>query len=216
MPLKLFCLAKPDDDVSRLPVTSPTIGESFILSIRTTDLVALRWPRDVGEGSGSNPGIGGSAKRARAESDASELNNADVETPRKEVMGSFKSKLMSMSCPSSWIDCEANSGKLNIEQDDILVSNGPSGPMMKLSPKLKDQLHKPWANALILKNMGRFHTLGFMTTKLTQKWNLVGQWHLTDLGEEGYFVVRFQLKEDLEYVLTNGPWVIMNQYLAVQ
>ncbi|KAK0608273.1 hypothetical protein LWI29_028212 [Acer saccharum] len=171
--------------------------------------------RDVGEGSGSNPGIGGSAKRARAESDTPELNNADVETPRKEVTGSFKSKLMSMSCPSSWTDCEANRGKLNIEQDDILVSNGPSGPMMKLSPKLKDQLHKPWANALILKNMGRFHTLGFMTTKLTQKWNLVGQWHLTDLGE-GYFVVRFQLKEDLEYVLTNGPWVIMNQYLAVQ
>ncbi|KAK3184851.1 hypothetical protein Dsin_032137 [Dipteronia sinensis] len=86
---------------------------------------------------------------------------------------------------------------------------------MKLSPKLKEQLHKPWSNALILKNMGRSHTLNFMLTKLNQKWNLIGQWQLTDLGE-GYFVARFQMKEDLDYVLIGGPWVITNQYLAVQ
>ncbi|KAK3222791.1 hypothetical protein Dsin_009816 [Dipteronia sinensis] len=64
-----------------------------------------------------------------------------------------------------------------------MVSNGSGGPMMKLSPKLKEQLHKPWANALILKNMGRSHTLNFMVTKLTRKWSLLGQWQLTDLGE---------------------------------
>ncbi|KAK2633746.1 hypothetical protein Ddye_028538 [Dipteronia dyeriana] len=86
---------------------------------------------------------------------------------------------------------------------------------MKLSPKLKEQLHKLWSNALILKNMGRSHTLNFMFTKLNQKWNLIGQCQLTDLGE-GYFVVRFQMKEDMDYVLTEGPWVITNQCLAIQ
>ena len=75
---------------------------------------------------------------------------------------------------------------------------------MRLSQNLKEQLNKPWANALILKNMGRTHTLSFMLTKLTQKWNLIGQWQLTDLGD-GYFVARFQMKEDLDHVLTGGP-----------
>ncbi|KAK3231897.1 hypothetical protein Dsin_003778 [Dipteronia sinensis] len=84
--------------------------------------------------------------------------------------------------------------------------------MMKLSPKLKDQLQKPWANALILKNMGRVHTLNFVLTKLTQKWSLIGQRQLTDLGD-GYFVARFQMKDDLDYVLTSGHWVIANQYM---
>ena len=60
-----------------------------------------------------------------------------------------------MSPPSSWSGFESNSGKLKIEQDDITVSDGPSGLIMKLSPQLKEQLHKPWANALLLKNMGR-------------------------------------------------------------
>ncbi|KAK3212009.1 hypothetical protein Dsin_016715 [Dipteronia sinensis] len=63
--------------------------------------------------------------------------------------------------------------------------------------------------------MGRSHTLNFMLSKLTQKWSLIGHWQLTDLGD-GYFVARFQMKEDLDYVLTSGPWVIANQYLMVQ
>ncbi|KAK3193219.1 hypothetical protein Dsin_024529 [Dipteronia sinensis] len=40
-------------------------------------------------------------------------------------------------------------------------------------------------------------------------------WQLTDPGD-GYFVARFQMKEDLDYVLTSGPWVIAKKYLVVQ
>ncbi|KAK3195831.1 hypothetical protein Dsin_027141 [Dipteronia sinensis] len=120
-----------------------------------------------------------------------------------------------MASPSSWSGFGASKERLKIEQDDVMISDGPNGPIMKLSPKLKEQLYKPWANALILNNIGRAHTLTFMITKLSQKWTLIGQWQLTDLGE-GYFVARFQMKEDLDYVLTSGPWIIANQYLVVQ
>ena len=70
-------------------------------------------------------------------------NDVEIANPRIEDSGSFKAKLMNMSCPSSWIGSDTISGKLKIEQNDILVSNGPSGSMMKLSPKLKDQLYIP-------------------------------------------------------------------------
>ncbi|KAK3229721.1 hypothetical protein Dsin_001602 [Dipteronia sinensis] len=77
------------------------------------------------------------------------------------------------------------------------------------------QINKPWENAIILRNMGRPHTLNFMISKLTQKWSLLGHWQLTDLGES-YFVSRFQMKDDLDYVPTSGPCVIANQHLVTQ
>ncbi|KAL5831249.1 hypothetical protein ACOSQ4_016603 [Xanthoceras sorbifolium] len=68
---------------------------------------------------------------------------------------------------------------------------------MTLSNDLKDQLYKPWENAVILKIMGHSHTLNFMFPKLKEKWPLIGHWQLTDL-EDGYFIACFQMREDLE------------------
>ncbi|KAK3205693.1 hypothetical protein Dsin_019739 [Dipteronia sinensis] len=155
------------------------------------------------------------AKRARAEHDVLGRHDVGTDFRKIEDMGSFKSKLMNMSTPSSWSGFGTGKEKLKIELDDIVNSEGPTGPMMKLSPKLKEQLQKPWANALNLKNMGRSHKLNFMLSKLSLKWSLIRHWQLTDLGDE-FFVARFQMKEDLDYVLTKGPWVIANQYLTVQ
>ncbi|KAK3204391.1 hypothetical protein Dsin_018437 [Dipteronia sinensis] len=156
-----------------------------------------------------------SAKRARADHDILGRNDIEANQVRKKAMGSFKSKLMSMSTPSFWYGFGTTKEKLKIDPGEILISEGPNGPTMKLSLKLKEQLNKPWENALILKNIGRPHMLNFMINKLTQKWSLLGHWQLIDLGE-GYFVARFQMKDDLDYVLTSGPWVIANQYLVTQ
>ncbi|KAK2664421.1 hypothetical protein Ddye_002995 [Dipteronia dyeriana] len=111
---------------------------------------------------------------------------------------------MGMFNPISWTGSIASKDELNIDIEDIMISDGPTGHVMKLSPKLKEQLHKSWSNALILKNMGRSHALNFMLTKLNHKWNLIGQWQLTDL-REGYFVARFQLKKDLIMCLLEVP-----------
>ena len=103
---------------------------------------------------------------------------------RKPVGESFNSKLLSNSSPSTWSGFGAGKDKLKIGDGDISIVEGQNGPAMKLSTELKHQLCKSWANALILKIMGRPHTLNFMILKLSQKWQL------TDL-EDGYFVARF-------------------------
>ncbi|KAL5770760.1 hypothetical protein ACOSP7_014914 [Xanthoceras sorbifolium] len=120
-----------------------------------------------------------------------------------------------MANPSSWAGFGEKKEKLLIRDEDAIISQGPYGPMMTISPYLKQKLCIPWESALILKTMGRSHTLSFMQTKLRQKWSMTGQWHLTDL-EGGYFVTRFQFKEDTNIVLLGGPWIIANQYLLVQ
>ncbi|KAK3219609.1 hypothetical protein Dsin_013579 [Dipteronia sinensis] len=120
-----------------------------------------------------------------------------------------------MAGPSNWSGFGAGKEKLKIADGDITIVDGLDGPSMKLSLDLKLKLCKSWSNALIQKIMGRPHTFNFMLHKLRQKWSLIGQWSLVDF-EDGYFIVRFQMQEDLDFVLTGGPWIIANQYLVVQ
>ncbi|KAK0597374.1 hypothetical protein LWI29_024653 [Acer saccharum] len=138
-------------------------------------------------------------------------HDADVlgDSLRKPTVESFKSKLLSASSPDNWRGFGTEKEKLKIEEGDVTVMEGLNGPVMKLSEELKLKLCKSRENALILKNMGRTHTLNFMISKLRRKWPLIGHWQLTDL-DDGYFDAWFQMLEDLEAVLTGGPWVIAN------
>ncbi|KAL5777519.1 hypothetical protein ACOSP7_010445 [Xanthoceras sorbifolium] len=122
---------------------------------------------------------------------------------------------MNSSNPYSWVGFGAGREKLKINPGDFQFDEGPNGTELLMSSDIKAQLYKAWSNALILKIMRRPHTLNYMLQKLNQKWSLIRQWQLTDL-EDVYFVARFQMDVDLEYVLTGGPWIISNQYLVVQ
>ncbi|KAG8486486.1 hypothetical protein CXB51_019780 [Gossypium anomalum] len=46
-------------------------------------------------------------------------------------------------------------------------------------------------------------------------WRPIQSFQLTDI-ENGYFLAKFQNKEDYDKVLTQGPWIIFGQYLTVQ
>ncbi|KAK2664516.1 hypothetical protein Ddye_003090 [Dipteronia dyeriana] len=105
-----------------------------------------------------------STKRARA------YDEVGDDMLRRLVGESFKSKLLSHSNQGNWLGFGAAKEKLKIGDYDISFIDGPKGPVMKLSSVLKQQLCKPWSNALILKN-----TLNFMLSKLRQKWALYGR-----------------------------------------
>lgn len=46
-------------------------------------------------------------------------------------------------------------------------------------------------------------------------WKLKGVLNILDLGHN-FFSVRFGLDEDLEVLLTEGPWIIQDHYLTVR
>lgn len=46
-------------------------------------------------------------------------------------------------------------------------------------------------------------------------WKSGGDLDILDLGHD-FFMVRFSLEEDLEVVLTEGPWIIQDHYLMVR
>lgn len=58
---------------------------------------------------------------------------------------------------------------------------------------------------------------GFIQLKqaLATKWSLKGDFALIDLGHD-YYIARFSTKEDYDYVLTQGPWLVRDNYLTIR
>ncbi|CAL2225696.1 unnamed protein product [Prunus armeniaca] len=101
------------------------------------------------------------------------------------------------------------------DADDVVISRGECGPSIQFSDRAMDRFYKPWQNALIVKLLGRSHTYNYLRARLQQNWILKGEWKLIDLIND-YFVVKFELEEDLNFVLIGGPWIIAGQYLVMQ
>ncbi|CAL2226548.1 unnamed protein product [Prunus armeniaca] len=161
---------------------------------------------------------------------AHDLNLGQNPNPVMDTMGiagvqsvidgaSFRDKLMNKVNLVKNIGIDVNSldtdyDELN-DDEDVVISGGDRGPSIQFSEKAMSRLCKPWKNASIVKLLGRSHTYNYLHDRLQQKWSLKGGWKLVDLVND-YFVVKFELEEDLEFVLTGGPWIIAGQYLVLQ
>lgn len=58
---------------------------------------------------------------------------------------------------------------------------------------------------MVIKLLGKSHTNNLLRARLQQKWSLKGGWKLVDLVND-YYVVQFDLEEDLNFFLIGGPW----------
>ncbi|CAL2260058.1 unnamed protein product [Prunus armeniaca] len=131
---------------------------------------------------------------------------------------SFRDKLMNKVNMIKNMGIDVNSldaeyAELN-DEDDVVISRGDHGPSIQFSERAMDHLCKPWQNALIIKLLGRSYTYNYLHDRLQQKWSLNGGWKLVDLVND-YFVVKFEVEEDLNYVFIEGPWIIAGQYLTI-
>ncbi|KAJ8899897.1 hypothetical protein K2173_019600 [Erythroxylum novogranatense] len=102
-----------------------------------------------------------------------------------------------------------------VEEGDLTSEEGESGPCLWLSQTFKQCLDQQWEQTVIIKLMGR--RIGYRTlcTLLQSLWQLRGLMKVVDLDHDFYLV---KLKEEANYlrVLTNGPWMLFSQVLAVQ
>ncbi|KAI5310973.1 hypothetical protein L3X38_030077 [Prunus dulcis] len=105
--------------------------------------------------------------------------------------------------------------QLVIQDGDFEVSESANCPSIRFSEQIKEKLYRPWRNSIIIKFVGRAQTYNFILARLKQQWQLKGPMQLIDLAND-FFIVRFLLEEDLNHVLTGGPWVIAGQYLTTQ
>lgn len=93
--------------------------------------------------------------------------------------------------------------------------NNEKCPAILLSKAEKRKIRKPWQHTLIIKMFaGNVGYMGLMR-KLKKKWELKGDLALTDIGHI-YFIARFTNESDYNFVLTQGPWLIDDNYLTIR
>ena len=99
--------------------------------------------------------------------------------------------------------------------DEPTTEDDPLCPTICLTSEEKKLLRNPWRKALILTTLDK--GIGFMQLKrrLKLKWALKGDFSLIDIGCD-YYVTRFTNAEDYEHVLTQGPWMLGDNYLVIR
>ncbi|XP_065634508.1 uncharacterized protein LOC136069677 [Quercus suber] len=86
---------------------------------------------------------------------------------------------------------------------------------ISLSKEEKVRIREPWGNAIIVKMFGRKVGFLFLSTKLQSMWRPSGRMDIIDLGND-FFLVKFELKMDLDVVFKGGPWFVGQQFLAIR
>ncbi|KAL6141867.1 hypothetical protein ACLB2K_060153 [Fragaria x ananassa] len=101
---------------------------------------------------------------------------------------------------------------------DCQYSQGKHGLNVSFSDKVHNKLDFGWRCSVIIKLMGKpnsTNTFDFILKGLRRKWQTKGGWQLIDLPND-YFIVKFNLEDDMNDVLCGGPWIIAGQILTVR
>ena len=79
----------------------------------------------------------------------------------------------------------------------------------------KIRMRAPWQKALIIKTFGKRMVFSFLLERVRKMWNPSGGMDCIDLGYD-YYLVKFELVEDVDSILTGGPWFIGQHFLAIK
>ncbi|XP_050249174.1 uncharacterized protein LOC126696482 [Quercus robur] len=101
-------------------------------------------------------------------------------------------------------------------QSDSETGDGTKGNLVVcLSREEIARIRAVWRKALIIKAFGRKVGYNYLYPKIRSLWNPCGKMDCIDLGSD-YFLIKFDLEEDVNRVLKGGPWFIGQQFLAIR
>ncbi|KAL4287091.1 hypothetical protein AHAS_Ahas19G0151500 [Arachis hypogaea] len=102
------------------------------------------------------------------------------------------------------------------EDTEIIVKKLPNGIYnLVIGKGVKRELRKEWWDTLIVKLLGRKISLLALKRRLEVLWGKKGSINVIDLGND-FFLVKFFSSEDLDFVLTEGPWKILDHFLTIR
>nr|XP_011470766.1 PREDICTED: uncharacterized protein LOC105353385 isoform X1 [Fragaria vesca subsp. vesca]XP_011470767.1 PREDICTED: uncharacterized protein LOC105353385 isoform X1 [Fragaria vesca subsp. vesca] len=108
--------------------------------------------------------------------------------------------------------------EFDFTDDDCIYSSVKHGQNVSFSSKVHNKLDFDWRCAVIVKLMGRpnsTNSFEFMLRGLRRKWQVKGGWQLIDLPND-FYIVKFNLEEDMNTALCDGPWILAGQTLIVR
>ncbi|XP_057432162.1 uncharacterized protein LOC130724913 [Lotus japonicus] len=87
-------------------------------------------------------------------------------------------------------------------------------PKLHVDKSVIDGMCSPWKDALVVGLLGKKLGYRIMKTRLSNIWQLTGEFDLLDV-DNGFYMVKFDRPEDRKKVMDGGPWMIFDHYLAV-
>ncbi|KAK9175188.1 hypothetical protein WN944_027194 [Citrus x changshan-huyou] len=112
-------------------------------------------------------------------------------------------------------DWELEAEDVTFREENVTFREEELMPYIAFSSRIRDRRVEPWEHSVVVKTLGR--NLGYcaLSFRLNKVWRSTTGFGIIDLAND-YFLIRFNNEKDVEFVLTEGPWTIMGQYLLVQ
>ncbi|KAJ8755213.1 hypothetical protein K2173_019011 [Erythroxylum novogranatense] len=104
---------------------------------------------------------------------------------------------------------------IELEEGDITLVQGPTRFSLDLSSTFRTKLDDVWAQAIVIKLLGRRMGFQLLRDRLLQMWHLTAPLKIIDL-ENDFYLVNFKEERDYIHTLTQGPWIIAGHVLSVQ
>lgn len=98
---------------------------------------------------------------------------------------------------------------------DVVMEFVNGIPSLTFSDWASQFIDRNMSLTVIVKLLGRRIGFNALHNKVSTSWNLKNWFQLIEL-ENDFFLVRFQNKDDLNWVIFGGPWVIFGHYLFVR
>lgn len=87
-------------------------------------------------------------------------------------------------------------------------------PKVFFHENMVKKLCSPWLDALVIKLLGKHLGYNIMKEKLKKLWRLNGGFDIMDV-DNGFYMVKFDMAEDREKVVSRGPWMVFDHSLAI-
>ena len=102
----------------------------------------------------------------------------------------------------------------DIESDDEDEHAEDGSLRVCFSKDDKLRMKAPWYQALIIKPFGRKVGYSFLVSKIRSMGNPRGGMDCINLGFD-FYLIKFELREDVDNILKGGPWFIGQHFLAI-
>nr|POF05057.1 hypothetical protein CFP56_35619 [Quercus suber] len=131
------------------------------------------------------------------------------------LQGSYKERLVG-AIPGAYVQAfgfeSAMEEEIESDEEEDDLCEGMTA--LKLSKEEKRRIREPWGQSIIVKTFGRNVGYMFLSSRLRTMWKPVGRMDIIDL-EHGHFLIKFELKPDLDEVLKGGPWFVVAVWLRL-
>ena len=142
--------------------------------------------------------------------------NSNIGTVGAHGDRSYKDKLLG-EIPGAFAQAFKFSDVVEVAEDsDEEIEELSEGmASVRLSKETKLLIRSKWATALIVKVFGKSVGYHYLHSRILNLWKPAGRLECVDLGKE-FFLIRFGLVDDFDFVLENGPWFIGEHFLTIR